>query len=174
MLYSQFKLFQRNTDRREVVHKANLVDKLYNCNLKVDMGKIADHIVSLNIDSDLSAGNIEVVNKISRFPGKNILVFASKYCHFHQPYKFPMWDKFAATGLSDLVGKDHLRARNYNEFKSDIDILNSTSGLGLTYKNLDEYLWLYGQKVAKYEGSSREVKDLSKSIPYLFAQLAPP
>ena len=155
----------------KVAYKVILVDKLYNCNLMMDHRKIADHIISLNIDSDLSAGRISVVDRISRFPQKKALVFASKYCHFHQPDKFPIWDKFTAIGLGDLMGKNYLKKRNYSQFKSDIDFLISKIGSQLSYKILDEYLWLYGQKIKNYKNSSAEIKELSKRFPHLFSQL---
>lgn len=104
---------------------------------------------------------------------KKALVFASKYCHFHQPNKFPIWDRFAAIGLGALMNKNYLRARNYSQFKPDIDTLLSKTGLQLSYRDLDWYLWLYGQKIENYKGASSEVKELNKCIPHLFTQLDP-
>lgn len=105
LLYSEFIRLPRNVDCREVACKATLVDRLYNCNLKVNIIDVANHIVSLNIDPDLSNGKTEIVDEISELyikgKKKRVLVFASKYCHFHESCKFPVWDKFVAIELKN-------------------------------------------------------------------------
>ena len=158
-----------------------LIDKLYNCNvwrlIRGDYGRLAEHIISLKIDSDLTAGNIQIVDEISQFQGRNLLVFASKYAHFHQPCKFPIWDKFVAIGLNHILygKKQHYGKRSYAQFKSDIDSLinayHHNFGSKLSYKDLDVYLWLYGQKINRFKGVSKEVKDLNKKYSALFKQL---
>lgn len=174
LLYSEFKHLSSNDNLRDVTYKVTLLDKLYNCNLKANYADIAKHIVSCNIDPDLLEGKTVVVEKITLSPLKKILVFASKYCHFHQPSKFPMWDRYAAEALHRLLGGNYPKEKNYSKYKADIDGLIQRINPDLSYKILDQYLWLYGQKVLKYKNASIEVKQMSSAMPNLFSQLDPP
>jgi len=87
-------------------------------------------------------------------------------------------DKFVVIGLGHILyGKKqyYYEKRSYTQFKSDIDNLinayHHNFGSKLSYKDLDVYLWLYGQKINRFKGVSKEVKDLNKKYSALFKQL---
>jgi hypothetical protein len=69
------------------------------------------------------------------------------------------------------------KSAGYREFKSGIDRLISESGLSITYKQMDEYLWLYGQWLCFKEGKEKrlanEIKNVIKSHRELFMKLSP-
>jgi len=58
---------------------------------------LAEHILSRNIDAKLRDESLELVGEIARIEinGKlrNNYSFASKYCHWHQPEKYPIIEK---------------------------------------------------------------------------------
>ena len=70
LLYREFKSFPENVKLDEVAYKVLLIDRLYNCNVRVlirgDYRQLARHIISLKIDPDLTAGNIQVGLRSSR------------------------------------------------------------------------------------------------------------
>jgi len=179
LLYREFKTYNKNDNVRDVAYKVVLLDKLYNCNLKMDVQKVAEVLVHANIDDRLEKEDpVDIVEDISKLyvqGGKRLgLVFTSKYCHFHQPHKFPIYDSFAKYALSKLLGE---KLVGYREFKSGIDRLISESGLSITYKQMDEYLWLYGQWLCFKEGKEKklanEIKNVIKSHRELFMKLSP-
>jgi hypothetical protein len=167
LLYDVFSTCAKNTDLDEVGYKVQLVDSLYNCQLPMDSRKSAKLIVNATIDEDLKTGDPVVLvermaalraNLGSQVRRNNIgPVFASKYCHFHVPEQFAIYDKFAWFALKTLADR-RIRERDYGEYKATIDELLSLASVvrpDLSYKELDEYLWIYGQWLAhrvKWQG----------------------
>ncbi|MFW9879456.1 MAG: hypothetical protein ACFFG0_40790 [Candidatus Thorarchaeota archaeon] len=146
-----------NNNIHEVGYKVELVDKLYNCHLRQDIRNVANAILSFDIDSEFEkSGSFTVVNKIAeiklpQYKKKEDYkrlgeVFASKYCHFHYPHKFPIIDSFSKIALSKLLDKKvNIFDNNYTQFVHDINALKKIIGFEITYAQLDTYLWLYGQ-----------------------------
>ena len=154
LLTREFTRFKFNTDIHEIGYKIELVDKLYNCQLRQDNRKIANALHDIDLDSEFEKSDSHaIVNKIAEIQLPNIKsgkmykhlgdVFASKYCHFHHPDKFPIIDSFSKIGLSNLFGKNI--NYNYTQFMDDINVLKESIELEVTYDQLDTYLWLYGQ-----------------------------
>ena len=109
-------------------------------------------------------------------------VFSSKYCHFHYPDKFPIYDRFARIALSDLIGnkKKKIYLNNYFQFKKDLDELISKLDWKSSYKEMDKYLWLYGQWLYYKEKESqnrqvfsRRIRNLILKHKKLFSDLEP-
>ena len=182
ILYGELGQLNENVNQRDVAYKVRLVDKLYNCNLKMDAEYVAELIASANINGDLRTG--DPVNLVEKIAGLSVpkagkrrranlgLVFASKYCHFHEPNRFAIYDRFAKRALEDLLGK---RVQRYRQFKSSIDNLKSKIGLPLSYKDIDEYLWIYGQWLDHQMGETiRWIERARKSHQRELLKLRPP
>jgi len=181
LLYSVFSEYRKNVNLNNVGFKIVILDKLYNCNLKMDINKIAEHIINKKIDMKLISGdpislvdniaNIKIdverkqkYSELKKIIKKRVgLVFTSKYCHFHEPERFPIYDSFAKIGLGSLLEKD-INEYNwkYENFKNDIDDLLNKNRLNISYKQIDEYLWLYG----KWINYKNNVSNLSGEIKY--------
>ena len=105
----------------------------------------------LFIEKETSPENIvEQMAKIKPEPYPRPVgpVFASKYCHFHYPEIFPIYDKFARIALSDLLEKKKGEYNGkYGLFKRDLDDFMAKLSWKTSYKEMDRYLWLYGQWV---------------------------
>ena len=96
-----------NSDLKVVLGKVCMIDHLYGTNTKNPIG-VAKHIVGHDIDQLLMRrtdvdSSLKVVDKIAQFDGKNLLSFASKYCHFHYYSMFLIFDNncfFSSKNLS--------------------------------------------------------------------------
>ena len=82
----------------EIFIKVFILDTFYSTNIKYNPGHyaISRHIHDLNIDEQLSHDNEELVNHIAHgiSDGKefNVFSFATKYCSFHRPSNYPIFD----------------------------------------------------------------------------------
>jgi len=55
LLIREFEQYKKSIDLRDIAYKVELVNKLYNCNLMMDKGKIAEEIFKLNVDEKFLA-----------------------------------------------------------------------------------------------------------------------
>lgn len=184
ILYAKFKQLDKNVNHNEVVFKVRLVNGLYNCGLRFDVDDVTELIIGAKIDDGLRTGDpINLVEKIAnlRVPKVGNMrrdnlgpVFASKYCHFHVPDRFAIYDRFAKHALENLLERG-IQERNYRQFKLGIDELRARIGMPLTYKEIDEYLWIYGQWLEHLAGEPiRWIERAQKSHLGLLEKLQPP
>jgi len=182
LLYNEFRRLDKNVNSLEVEHKVSILDYLYACRLtrSITHANAAKVIVGAEIDDDLHNGDpVELVQRIAMLSGQkrgnqkrtNIgTVFASKYCHFHAPDRFPIYDQYARRGLIDLINTN-FPERDYRQMKRGVDELIVATGSQYNYKEIDEYLWLYGQLLASQSGEKIVAVE---SYPEYFSKLAPP
>lgn len=120
---------------------------------------MAKHIVELNIDDRLAAGDEQLVNDMKgvEYEGKishrDHYSFASKYCSFHNSEAFPIYDSYVekvllhyrdADGFCDFKQEE---LKDYPTFKRVMAAFQQHFGLeGYTVKQLDQYLWQFGKK----------------------------
>ncbi len=188
LLLREFCINKENKDLHQIGYKIELVNKLYNCNLKMNKREVAEEIGKLEIDDrfhDKAPEDLVQVIADIKFPEiykRSVgLVFSSKYCHFHDPYSFPIYDRFARIALSNLIGKNkNYYLNNYSQFKNDLDELMSNLDWESSYKELDKYLWLYGQWLFYKEKESqnkrvfsRRIRNLIQKHKKLFSDLEP-
>ncbi len=150
-----FGKYPDNHALRDVLIKATALNSLYSTNIYAIV-RTAQNIVCQNIDADLRSGSLEVVDKIARVevPGKtrNNYSFASKYCHWHQPEMYPIYDSY----VDKLLWAYHVQRqfenfklvdlRNYSRYKEIVESFRkcySLTQFGL--KDLDKFLWGYGR-----------------------------
>ena len=133
-----------NVEASIVAVKVVLISSLYYARIFEPL-KMAVHIAGLQgLNSELKNGDINAVERIAHLDRYEVS-FASKYAHFHNGDAFPIIDDFAAGAVAILQGKGF--KHSYPEFYDRILSLRQNSGLNSTsWRNLDKYLWLYGQK----------------------------
>ncbi|HLC86757.1 MAG TPA: hypothetical protein VJH65_00570 [Candidatus Nanoarchaeia archaeon] len=139
--------------------KVILIDSLYKTNLK-DQIAVAEHIAKIEkLDDLLKKGSPQAVDKVSNCIGKNLLSFASKFCHFHNKDKYPIYDKYVCIALKNLIDwKDN---RSFSNFLEGIERVRKENSMNeLTFEDLDKYLWLYGLLVRLNSGK----RDINKEI----------
>jgi hypothetical protein len=154
VLRQLFEKFPENTDFGEVVVKTKVLNVLYFANV-LAVNVVAKHITDLGIDPDLKAGKAEIVDRIAevRLSGDKIrhyFAFASKYCSWHNPTKYPIYDSNVEACLWCYKKQDGFTtfARygyGYPEFKRRVNAFRDFYGLtSFTYKQLDKFLWSLG------------------------------
>jgi hypothetical protein len=159
------KQFPRNTDRSQVLLKVAAINQLYTVNVYA-VRIVADHIADLKIDAHLDAGSVQLVDMIAQVRlGENkqrtYLSFASKYCSWHRPADYPIWDACARKCLSAYkleFGLGFARADlwEYISFFDAVKEFRDRFGLRpLTFKQIDKFLYLKGAALIEAERHAR-------------------
>jgi hypothetical protein len=119
---------------------------------------VAKHIASLNIDSRLEKGDLDLVDDIALIDYGNgktrkEFSFASKYCSHHKPMDYPIYDSFVDKLLVYFRDKDNFfnfendDLKNYIKFKEVLIGFQKFYGLEkYSIKEIDKYLWQFGKK----------------------------
>lgn len=156
-----FRKYPKNRNWTEVRFKVAIVNDFYGTGLRArDM--MTDHILRRRIDGRLRRGDVKLVDAIRSghriAGGSDFYVFATKYCHFSQPTKFPIYDSIVgrtlvkvdrALDLRDDLGfrptVERLRA-SYGRYRFILDRLIQELRLGTRwkYKRIDEGLYYLG------------------------------
>ena len=149
-------LAPKNTDISDILIKASTLNDFYSTNI-FSIFPVAKHILELNIDERLEAGDTSLVGDIAfveiKGKEKHFYSFASKYCSHHKPLLFPIYDSYVENVLvyfSKLDGFAKFKRedlKNYQTFK-DVIIEFSKFYKIDTYnlKDLDRYLWQLGKE----------------------------
>lgn len=147
--------FPNNTDAAQVLLKVIALDKLYSTRIQnVDVVKLAQQITALNIDAAIANGSLEVVDQIWRCDGqRHYFSFASKYCSWHNPEAYPIYDSFAEECLWQYRKRDkfHQYRRSGYNYAGLVQIVKAFQQYyGLTdvpFRQLDKFLWLWGKRI---------------------------
>lgn len=158
-------IMRENNKIEDVYLKVTAINSLYSTNI-YDTYKIAHHIFHIkDIDKKLEDGDLSVVNEIARghkIPNtekeKNFYSFATKYCSFHNPKNYPIYDgliqnlliEYNNSKIEDFkfcepkINYDYLR--DYEKFKETIEKFKSHFSLTkFELKEIDMFLWLYAK-----------------------------
>ena len=147
----------KNTDLREVLLKTTAVGDP-DCTMREANHDMASNIVSLNIDHRLSTLDTQLVNEIAELGtadrNKYFYTFATRYCNYHSPKAYPIYDKLSSEILLLFFQKvkDQDLADNtlldYGQYKQAMEEFSKSFQVkGLDYWELDKFLWLYGNDV---------------------------
>ena len=154
--------FRTNDKMIDVCIKAVLINALYQTAI-LDIKRLAEHIVTKNIDSKLNTGDVSVVEDIrsghgiksskGRHKEINFYSFATKYVHFHQPNSFPIYDNLVMRLLCEANKKmgfcekfTQSKLKDYSFYKFVIDSLAQYLSIAdWGYKKIDQGLWMYAR-----------------------------
>jgi len=150
-----FDTFPKNERLEDVLLKATAVNSLYHTRIH-DIVSMAKHIHLQKIDRGLDAESIEVVDKIALVNVGTKMVnrfsFATKYCNWHKPEVYPIYDSYVQKllmayrrcGYIPYFAEEDLRRAK--SFKGIIFALRDQYKLGdFTLKQIDNCLWGYGK-----------------------------
>ena len=145
-MYKVCKQYPNNDNLEEVLIKCAVIDNFSSTNV-FDLYKMADHIVGKHIDEKLEKGDYSVVNDIAKGGQKrNFYSFATKYCHYHKPKRFAIYDRYVAKVLCVFLDKKEDELRDYNTFMNALNDFSQRYRLEkYKYANLDKYLWRLGR-----------------------------
>jgi hypothetical protein len=149
--------FPDNHDAASVLLKATTINSLYATNIYA-IFQVARHIYALNIDPKLAQGSLEVVDEIATITLKDKCKrnysFATKYCSWHCPEIYPIFDSYVERLLWAYRQQDHFadykrgETWHYPCYVEIIEQFRTHYCLGeFGFKELDKFLWQYGMEV---------------------------
>jgi hypothetical protein len=154
-----FGQFPKNTELAHIYLKVFMLNKLYNT-FVLAVVPMATNIKSHNIDADLAQGSPEIVDKIATLvsaEGKRRInySFATKYCNWHKPAAYPIFDAHVAAYLWNLqkqkpFGPEFRKTdlRNYIKLKEIVSQFRDRYGFGsFNFKQIDKFLYVEGAKL---------------------------
>ena len=140
--------------------KCIVINTLYGTQIRA-ITNAAKHIVELNIDAGLQEGDPQLVDQIAKLTirtkekekKRRNYSFATKYCSFHEPSLYPIYDSFVDKVLKAYQRQDRFSPkplgdlRDYRRFKEVLEEFISFYGLGrLGFRELDYFLHDYGKE----------------------------
>ncbi len=134
----------------DVLLKVALLNTLYNTRLLAVVA-MAEHIRTLRIDGALTTGDPALVDQIAcltiRGKQRRHYSFATKYCSWHQPERFPIFDNQVARLLLRYKRQwafsefNRNSLRNYDAYKAVIRSFQVYFHLGaFTFRQVDKLL----------------------------------
>lgn len=147
-----YRTYPRNKDIDDVLIKVSALNDFYSTNIFSPL-KVAKHIINLDIDERLIAGDVTLVNDIAKVNMdngmvKNFYSFATKYCSHHNPLNFPIYDSYVDKLLRYFRDSDGFYRFNNNDLKNYIKFKNILLKFREFYnlapynlKDIDKYLW---------------------------------
>lgn len=160
-----FKGFPKNKETAHILLKVIAVNSLYSTQIPMQSERIptvwevADHIKALNIDSELDAGSLAPVFNIAKIesPTKKVhynYSFATKYCNWHRPEVYPIYDSRVDEYLWHFMKSGHIShfdrqdLKIYKTLKEKVSEFRNCCGLDeLNFKELDKFLYSEGGKL---------------------------
>lgn len=153
--------FPENKKIEDIILKISTINNLYSTNIYGTF-KMAEHILSLDIDKKLNEGNLDVVNQIlqghnirSSKTGKEIhfYSFATKYCNWHNKDAYAIYDSFVEKILiayRNELGFPKFKnsgLKDYSHFVEIVKELRDKHSLTkYNFKEIDKFLWKYGKE----------------------------
>jgi hypothetical protein len=150
--------FPCNAEPSHVLLKVVVLNQLYSTRINsIDMQPLAEHIAQLGIDTLLAEGSPKAVGLITNCSNlRKYLSFASKFCSWHNPTAYPIYDGNARACLwaykkQDQFAKFQLQDLWYYEkFRVAVVAFSKYYGLDrLTLKQLDKFLWRSGDRILR-------------------------
>jgi hypothetical protein len=159
VLSREFSAAPRNSSLDDVLIKVVLLNSLYNTNVYAVM-EMASHILRANIDEDLARASPQIVHTIAELTAggktRRHYSFASKYCSWHRPDQYPIYDSLVER-LLWAYRKQHSFAsfrrpdlQDYTKYKNVIVAFRDHFGLrDIPFKRLDKFLWFTSKDLAR-------------------------
>jgi hypothetical protein len=147
--------FPRNTEVSHVLLKVLVLNKLSSAWVRdVDVKPLARHIAGLGIDPLLAEGSPATVDLITHCENLKLhFSFASKYCSWHNPDAYPIYDTYVEACLwyhrkQDGFAKYAREGYRYPDFVRIVTAFREFYGLtSFTFKQLDKFLWSQGRQL---------------------------
>lgn len=145
-----------NKDIRDILLKAAALNAFYSTNI-FSLYPVAEHILALDIDLRLQAGDPSLVEDLKTVEGsgtvRRFYSFATKYCSHHRPEEFPIYDHYMTVTLRHFRDRDAFAPfqdgalEDYRRFREVLQAFRERHGLReFSWKELDRYLWQVGKE----------------------------
>jgi hypothetical protein len=149
-----FREFPANANFDVVAVKVKVLNVLYGTQVRA-VNIVAQHIVDLGVDPHLRAGEPESVDRIARVQLKDkvriFFSFATKYCSWHNPDAYPIYDSYAEAALWYYKKRDSFATFSrdgYGEYVRRVNAFRDFYGLtAFNFKQIDKLLYSLGEKL---------------------------
>ncbi len=180
-LEALFRQFPKNTETAHVLLKVISLNDLYSTQIPLyseripTVREVVDHIVGLGIDSALDLGSPDLVFNLAetKVPNKKVhynYSFATKYCNWHRPDLYPIYDSHVDEYLwylanQGLIGRfDRQELKIYPRLKDIVIEFRDRYGLGgLNFKQIDKFLYFEGGKLLDAKQDAKQLASKSES-----------
>ncbi len=150
--------YNSNNKLENILLKSSVINDFYGTNI-FSIYEVAKKIHSItNFDELLLKGDPKLVNKMKEVNNHSFYSFSTKYCSFHEPLKYPIYDSNVDNVLwyfknnkyfNSSSFKNRKSLKDYETFKTILDDflneINTTNKTNYNYKEIDHYLWLLGK-----------------------------
>lgn len=151
-----YELCPENNDISSVLIKVATLNDFYSTNI-YSVYPVAKHILSLEMDERLKAGDVTLVNDIKGISingvERNFYSFATKYCSHHNPLDYPIYDSYVEKILLYFRDKDRFADFQTNDLKDYVKFKVALINFRKFYcleqynlKQIDKYIWLLGKE----------------------------
>lgn len=150
-LNSLFQNYYQNNNLQNVLLKVSCLNDFYSTHI-IDIFSVAKVIYEMNIDKMLFEGDLNLVNLMSdelrNKTNRREYVFATKYCSFHRPEIYPIYDskndKVLKEYKKDLNIEQVKLDENYFDYVKTINKYREIFGLeSFSYKQIDRFNWTF-------------------------------
>lgn len=152
-----FKKYKSNDDFDNILIKVSILNDFYSTHI-LSTYNMALHIYKIkNIDKRMKEGDPLLVERIAKLGNRRYYSFASKYCSFHNPNEYPIYDDFNSQMLRHFrndAKQDNIDfkfknkdLKKYKLYKQIINKYRTVFDLEeFNYKNIDRYNWTLGKR----------------------------
>lgn len=152
-LSTLFQHFYQNNNLQNVLVKVSCLNDFYSTNIR-DTYSVAKVIYQLNIDRRLQNGDLTLVDDIASETekkcksGRREYSFATKYCSFHRPDVYPIFDnrneKLLRYYRKDISISPFTLRKSYKDYVKIINKYKEIFGLEcFSYKEIDRFNWIF-------------------------------
>lgn len=153
------KKYPCHTNKSAVATKVKLLNLFYSTGIMAT-NAMAEHIFNIkDIDARLACGDKRLVGEIAHLQLDNAVrnnySFATKYCAYHQPDKYPIYDSMVAKTFTTLFCNDFLpeyksytktsfaeKLKDYDFYVEFYDYFMDEFDLKeFSYREVDAYIW---------------------------------
>jgi hypothetical protein len=153
-----FTTWPGNAAYEHILVKVILLNRLYSTNI-CDPYTVANHVEKLSIDRRLASGDSTLIDDLADVKfGKTtrtIYSFATKYCAWHQPDHYQVYDGYVDWLLWEyrrLFGFAQFKRYELRQYQDYLRIAQQfVAGFrldGFTRKQIDRFLWIEGKRAA--------------------------
>ena len=161
------KTYTKNNNIYDILIKTSCLNDIYSTNI-FSTTTMAKHICDLNIDERLERADETLVNDIANITikekKKQFYSFATKYCSYHKPLDFPIYDSYVEKVLMYFKRKDNFAdfkkedLKNYCKFKKVVIQFKKYYNIDeYNLRDIDKYIWLLGKKYFNKNISSKKL-----------------
>ena len=151
-----FERWPLNTVRAEILVKVVVLNRLYSTNI-YDVAAVASRIRELDFDGRVKEADKSLVNELAeirfRDRTRRCPSFASKYCAWHNPDAFPIYDGFVEDRLwahqtaEPFCDFKRDRLSDYTKFCEALERFRNRFGLtACSLREIDKFLWIEGEE----------------------------